>query len=90
MKERINIRWNGWGYENVYIDISPEVSMERINRGRTSVEMYETLENLTIVSQKYQQAFNLLSDVEKIVKVDGNREVDVIAEEIKQHVLSLL
>lgn len=75
---------------NVYINISPEVSMERINRGRTSVEMYETLENLTIVSQKYQQAFDLLSDVEKIVKVDGNRDVGMIAEEIKQHVLSLL
>lgn len=75
---------------NVYIEISPEVSMERINRGRTSVEMYETLENLTIVSQKYQQAFELLSDVEKIVKIDGNRPADIIAEDIKQQILSLL
>lgn len=75
---------------NIYIDISPEVSMERINKGRTSVEMYETLENLTIVSQKYQQAFELLSDVEKIVKIDGNRHADVIAEDIRQQVLSLI
>jgi dTMP kinase len=75
---------------NIYIDISPEVSMERINKGRTSVEMYETLENLTIVSQKYQQAFELLSDVEKIVKIDGNRHADVISEDIKQQVLSLI
>ncbi len=75
---------------NIYIAISPEVSMERINKGRTSVEMYETLENLTIVSQKYQQAFELLSDVEKIVKIDGNRHADVIAEDIKRQVLSLI
>lgn len=75
---------------NIYIDISPEVSMERINKGRTSVEMYETLENLTIVSQKYQQAFELLSDVEKIVKIDGNRHADVIVEDIKQQVMSLM
>lgn len=75
---------------NIYIDISSEVSMERINKGRTSVEMYETLENLTIVSQKYQQAFELLSDVEKIVKIDGNRLADVIAEDIKQQVLLLM
>lgn len=75
---------------NIYINISPEVSMERINNGRTSVEMYETLENLTIVSKKYQQAFELLSDVEKIVKIDGNRHADVIAEDIKQQVMSLM
>lgn len=75
---------------NVYIDISPEVSMERINKGRTSVEMYETLENLTVVSQKYQQAFELLSEVEKIVKIDGNRHADIIAEDIKQQVFSLM
>jgi dTMP kinase len=75
---------------NIYIEISPEVSMERINRGRTSVEMYETLENLTIVCQKYQQAFERLSDVEKIVKIDGNRPADIIAEDIKQQILSLL
>jgi dTMP kinase len=75
---------------NIYIDISPEVSMERINKGRTSVEMYETLENLTVVSQKYQQAFELLSDVEKIVNIDGNRHADIIAEDIKQQVMSLM
>ncbi|HMR88096.1 MAG TPA: dTMP kinase [Saprospiraceae bacterium] len=75
---------------NIYIDITPEVSMERINKGRTSVEMYETLENLTVVSQKYQQAFELLSDVEKIVKIDGDRFPDEIAADIKHLVVSLL
>jgi len=75
---------------NIYIDITPEVSMERINKGRTSVEMYETLENLTVVSQKYQQAFELLSDVEKIVNIDGDRHQDEIAADIKHLVVSLL
>lgn len=75
---------------NVYIDISPEVCMERISKGRNSVELYETLENLTLVSQKYQQAFELLFDEEKIIKIDGNRQADIIAEEIKKAVLSLL
>ena len=75
---------------NIYIDISPEVSMARINKGRTSVELYETLENLTVVSQKYQEAFELLFDEEKVVNIDGNKPVDIIAEDIKKAVLALL
>jgi len=75
---------------NVYIDISPELSMERINKGRTSLELYETLENLTVVSQKYQEAFDILFDEEKIVKIDGNRQAGAIAEDIKKAVMSLM
>src|ERR1700710_1612537 len=37
---------------NIYIDISPEISIERINKGRTSVELYETVGNLKNVRAK--------------------------------------
>src|SRR5687768_16155904 len=31
---------------NIYIDISPEVSMKRLNNGRSSTELYETTEKI--------------------------------------------
>ncbi len=38
MKERINIRWNGWGYENVYIDIpckAKELLTDTVGHGKS-------------------------------------------------------
>lgn len=67
---------------NVYIDIAPEVSIERLNKGRTSVELYETLDNLRDVRGKYFEIFELLKDEEKVFVTDGNRNPEQIADEI--------
>jgi dTMP kinase len=67
---------------NIYIDISPEISMERINRGRTSVELYETLENLKTVRTKYFEIMELLKNDEKVLVTDGNRAPEIIADDI--------
>jgi dTMP kinase len=67
---------------NIYIDIAPEVSMERITKGRSSVDLYETAENLKNVREKYFAAFALLKDKERIVVVNGNRSEEEIAGEI--------
>lgn len=67
---------------NIYIDISPEVSMERINKERSSIELYETLENLKKVQGKYQEAFEKLQSKENIFETNGNRSPDAIAQDI--------
>jgi dTMP kinase len=68
---------------NIYIDISPEVSMERLKKGRNSFEMYETLENQKMVYDKYKEAFDRIGDTEKVFVTDGNRKTDLIAEDIR-------
>lgn len=67
---------------NIYIDISPELSIERINKGRNTIELYETLENLQNVRDKYFEAMELLKADEKILVTDGNRLPDVISNDI--------
>ena len=74
---------------NVYIDISPEHSMERLNKGRTSLELYETLDNLSKVRKCYYEAFELLRDKEHIFITEGNRLPEVIAADVWQHVSHL-
>jgi dTMP kinase len=67
---------------NIYIDILPAISMERIKKDRASVEMYETLENQKKVYAKYEDVFARLRGEEKILKVKGDRAVGEIAGEI--------
>jgi dTMP kinase len=74
---------------NIFIDISPEISMNRLKKGRTTIELYETLDNLTIVRNKYLEAFKLLQSVEKIYTTDGNRSPEEIATDIWQAILPL-
>jgi dTMP kinase len=74
---------------NVYVDISPEVSMQRIHHNRGATELYESAENLRIVREKYLEAFELLKDKEKVFVTDGNRAQELIAEDIWHTVKSL-
>ena len=67
---------------NIFIDISPEVSMKRIAESRGVIEMYETLENQKAVREKFFEAFEILRAEEKIVIVDGARSVEEIAADI--------
>ncbi len=67
---------------NIYIDIKPEISMERINLSRENLEMYESLENLTEVRNNYLAAFELLKAEENILMIDGHRKESEITEEI--------
>jgi len=67
---------------NIYIDISPEISMKRLNNGRSYMEIYENIENLRKVKETYLRAFNKLKSEENIYITDGNREPDVIAADI--------
>jgi dTMP kinase len=67
---------------NIFIDVAPEVSIERIRQSRESIEMYETLENLKAVRNKYMEAFEKLSAVEKVCMIDGNRNQTSIAEDV--------
>jgi dTMP kinase len=64
---------------NIYIDISPEISIERLNKGRTSIELYETLDNLKNVRGKYFEIIELLKNEERVFITDGNQDPDTIA-----------
>lgn len=67
---------------NIYIDISPDISMKRLINGRSSIELYETKENLRNVRDKYLEAFEQLKFNENIFFTDGNRSAELIASDI--------
>ena len=75
---------------NIYIDISPEESMKRLNKGRATIELYESIENLKKVKEKYFEAFELLGEKEKISVIDGNRPEKEISNDIWKEVSKLV
>ncbi len=67
---------------NIFIDVPPEVCMERINTNRATTELFENLDNLRNVREKFLEAFTKLKHEENIFITDGNRSVEVIADDI--------
>ncbi|MEL6864476.1 MAG: dTMP kinase [Bacteroidota bacterium] len=63
---------------NIFIDVPPEVCIQRLQSNRQQIELYETLDNLIAVRNKYFEAFDLLADQEKIAIIDGNQPIDAI------------
>jgi dTMP kinase len=74
---------------NIYIEMDPQVSMKRLTSGRTHIEIYETLENLVKVKEKYELAFEKLKDSENIFKVNGNRTPEEVSAAIIQKITTI-
>ena len=74
---------------NIFIDIDPDIAIQRINKGREVIELYETKENLTNVRIKFLEAFEKQKDVEKIFITDGNKNPDIISSDIWRKILKM-
>lgn len=74
----------------IYLDVKPEVSMERIRSGRQTTELYETLSNLQAVYRHYDEAMTRLISREHIVRIDGSGEQATVARLIREAVSELL
>lgn len=67
---------------NIYIDVPPRLSLERLSARKIDIEMYETMENLTRVYNQYQIIFDRIRNDEKIVEIDGSRHQDAVHDDI--------
>lgn len=67
---------------NIFIDVSPEISIQRLHSSRDNIDIFENLESLKLVRSKYMEAFDKLKSQENIFIVDGNRSTDLIAKDI--------
>lgn len=77
----------------IYLDLLPEQSLERISRGRDTVEIYENLEKLTLTRKAFMSVIeDLRADGESIYVVDADRTPEQISREIfeivKKHLQS--
>ena len=74
----------------IFLDLTPEQSMERIGRGRVTTEIYENVERLTSVRNQFFRVFESLSERDRVCVVNAARTVEEIHEEIAGIVAELL
>lgn len=70
----------------VFIDVDPDVAVERIAKNRYQQELFEKKSRLIKVREKYYEAFDKLKDEEEVIIIDGNRSVSEIADDIWKEV----
>ena len=68
----------------VFLDLTPEESLERISKGRATTEIYETKEKLTAVRNKFFNVFETLGADETVFIVSAAGSVDEVAARIKE------
>lgn len=73
----------------IFIDISPDIAMERITKNRSHQELFEKKSRLEQVRANYMQAFRLMEEEENVVIIDGNQSPEKIAEEVWESVREL-
>jgi len=66
----------------IFIDVPPEICMQRLSEDRDMMELYESLDNLNKVREKYFESFEKLSQEERIFITNGNRPIDNIFSDI--------
>lgn len=74
-----------------FLDLAPEISMQRIQENRNQVDLFENLEKLTAVRAAFNRAFEYWGDeAENIVRIDASQSVADIQEQIWQAVERLI
>ena len=66
----------------IFLDLTPEQSMERIGKGRVTVEIYENVERLSRVREQFFSVFDSLRQTDRICVVNAARPIEQIHEEI--------
>lgn len=74
----------------IFIDLSPELALERIARNRESTELFETKERLTRTREQYFRAFEALKDEERVIVLPGDKEVEELSRDIFEAVRPFL
>lgn len=74
----------------IFIDLSPELALERIARNRESTELFETRDRLTRTREQYFRAFEALKEEERVIILPGDKSVEDLARDILEAVRPLL
>lgn len=75
---------------NLFIDIEPELAMERISKNRFQKELFEERSRLELVRNNYLKAFDRLRDEEQVAVIRGNQEQEAVARDIWDVVKNIL
>jgi dTMP kinase len=65
-----------------FLDITPDVSMERLNKNRKFHDLFETKERITQVYHNYKKAIEKEGKKDNVVIIDANRSAEEVFDEV--------
>ena len=74
----------------IFLDLTPEQSLARINAGRVSREIYEEESRLQAVRDKFYHVFDLLRDRDTVRVIDASGTVEEVAARVAAAVEEVL
>ena len=76
----------------IFLDLTPDESLERISKGRATTEIYETKEKLTAVRNKFLSTFDELKDREgeHICIISAFGDVETVAKRIQSTIEEII
>ena len=73
----------------IFLDVDPDVCMQRIDSSRAFTEIYEKASTLKRIRSRFFEVFEKLDSTENIKIIDASRSPEEIANDIEKIVLSL-
>ena len=74
----------------LFIDVDPDVCIQRIQNSREHLEIYEKIDIMKQVRANYFKAFDRLKDQETVIVIDGNDTPERVAERVWDRVSQLV
>ena len=67
----------------IFLDLSPEESLKRISKGRTTTELYEKLDILKNVRKRFFDVFDILKGRDNIIVIDTTgSSIEMVSEKV--------
>ncbi len=73
----------------IFLDLDPDTSLSRIEKGRAITEIYEKKDKLAAVRESYKRVFESLGEKENVKIINADRTLEEISKEIFDAVLAL-
>ncbi len=74
----------------IFIDMPVGKALDRVRKGRNTLELFETEDNIRQVSAMYEKVIKMIGSDENIVRINGDRSEDEVADEIETLVVAFL
>ena len=74
----------------IFIDVTPEAAMDRINTNRESTELFENVDRLRATRDNYFKAFDKLRDRENIIIIDGHADAEEVHKKVIENIKEIL
>lgn len=71
---------------HIFVDVSPEICLERINQNRDTIEIFENEKRLTLARENFFKIIEKTAKTENVIVINGNDSLEAVNEEIWQKI----